>query len=98
MTKRRRHIGSLGGYNPFSFYTGMFNAGLQMAELFSSSARVIAHRTDMMAKAAKGELSPYHKEFTDMWMEKFSAGSESIAATMQHMANSRSGTPPCAAS
>lgn len=58
---------------------------MQMTELFVSSTQVVAHRSNMISQAMKGEIPLHHKEFTDMWLEKLFAGGESMAAAMKYM-------------
>ena len=63
-----------------------------MTELFTSSAQVITHRSNMISRAMKGELPLHHKEFTDMWLEKFLAGGATMTAAMKYMGTTRPGT------
>lgn len=86
MAKRRKRSG-LNFPNPFFLGLDMFDAGMQMANMLASSGKVIAHRSDMAVRALNGELPLHHTEFTTMWLEKFLAGSESLAAAMKYAAN-----------
>ena len=57
---------------PLSFYTEMFQAGLQAGQFLLSSAEVIGRRSNMLAAGIPG----HHPEFARMWQEKITANLE----------------------
>ena len=93
MTKRKRAAGARrratrSSKIMYGTAGDLMQAGLQMAELFTSSMQVIERRNDMLVKAMTGEIPADSKEFTDMWQEKLIAGGESMRIAMGLLARS----------
>jgi hypothetical protein len=82
---RKRRTARLGVFNPFTAYLDMVQASMHATELFTASAKVIAYRSELISRAANGDLTIDQSEFVKMWVEKLAAGNESLSILLKQL-------------